>query len=348
LARNPDDPTVVSLIGRCYEQVDNLESAYRNFARATEIQRFDRHWLDLARICMKLGDLERFEQVANYMRSLDPQDGGVAMLRGKVAQKDGRYAEALTEFDTARTTDPVWQTVPALTESAVTYVALGDTDAASKAFSDALKVDPDYVPALEGFADWAIESNDWKLATGPLQRLCDRHPHEVRFFNKLAQCLKQSDQDDDAVFVLTSYTLNNPQDPAGFGNLGIVLFQIGRMEEAVYNYYKALELDPNYIFARYNLANTLEYQEDVDGALSEYRQVLERNPAFHDVLIRVLKIHANRQDYDAALAELEAVAKRTSVNWTAIETEPELHLLVQDDRYRALREERAGRSSASQ
>ncbi len=61
-------------------------------------------------------------------------------------------------------------------------------------------------------------------------------------------------------------------------NLGIVLFQHQRLDEAMEQYQIALELRPDYIEPRKNLASTLLQQGRLDEAIVQYQKVLELQP----------------------------------------------------------------------
>ena len=74
-----------------------------------------------------------------------------------------------------------------------------------------------------------------------------------------------------------------PDNKIAHNNLGIALFQNGRLDGAVLHYQKALEMDPNYGEAHYNLGNALRKKGRVDEAIWHYQKVLQREPKNADV-----------------------------------------------------------------
>lgn len=63
-------------------------------------------------------------------------------------------------------------------------------------------------------------------------------------------------------------------------NLGKALKDLGRMDEAVASYFKALAFNPNDPDTHYNLANTLKDMERFEDAIVSYRNALSINPQF--------------------------------------------------------------------
>jgi protein O-mannosyl-transferase len=61
-------------------------------------------------------------------------------------------------------------------------------------------------------------------------------------------------------------------------NLGIALFEKGRVDEAVVQYQKALEIEPDYADADYNLGNAFFQQGRLDEAIAQWQKVLKIQP----------------------------------------------------------------------
>ncbi|MBD5401905.1 tetratricopeptide repeat protein [bacterium] len=61
-------------------------------------------------------------------------------------------------------------------------------------------------------------------------------------------------------------------------NKGIDYYKLGQFEEAASCFKNAIELDPNYIDAYYNLGSILEYLKQDEAALSVFKQIILRKP----------------------------------------------------------------------
>jgi len=71
------------------------------------------------------------------------------------------------------------------------------------------------------------------------------------------------------------------QDPncwLGHNNLGAVYLQKGRVDEALANFQKALEIHPRYADAHYNMGEAFALKGDMDQAIVEYEKALEIDP----------------------------------------------------------------------
>ena len=63
-------------------------------------------------------------------------------------------------------------------------------------------------------------------------------------------------------------------------NLGMVLFQKGQVDEAIAQFQKALEINPNSRRTHYNLGNALFQKGQLDEAIAQYQKALEINPNY--------------------------------------------------------------------
>jgi tetratricopeptide (TPR) repeat protein len=85
----------------------------------------------------------------------------------------------------------------------------------------------------------------------------------------------------------TDTVAQNPSCWIAYNNLGILLAQKGRQNEAIVDYQSALELNPNYGLARNNLGMALVQEKHLDEAIIQFQKTLELYPNYglvHDNL----------------------------------------------------------------
>ena len=76
------------------------------------------------------------------------------------------------------------------------------------------------------------------------------------------------------------FIAREPANPIAHINLGNVLTDQGRLDEAIGCYRKALSLKPDFADAHYNLAGVLKTQGKLDEAVACYREAISLNPDF--------------------------------------------------------------------
>jgi protein O-mannosyl-transferase len=84
----------------------------------------------------------------------------------------------------------------------------------------------------------------------------------------------------DAETLWETTLVRNPDSYLAENNLGLVLFQSGRVTEAIMHYQRALQIDPNIMEAHNNLGNALFQNGNVDEAIAQYQQALQINPDY--------------------------------------------------------------------
>jgi tetratricopeptide (TPR) repeat protein len=89
---------------------------------------------------------------------------------------------------------------------------------------------------------------------------------------------QQSRMYSDAETLYRTIVTMNGNSCLAHNNLGVQLANMGRTDEALVHYQKALELDPNYAETHYNLNLLLAKMGRTDEALAHYQKALELNP----------------------------------------------------------------------
>jgi tetratricopeptide (TPR) repeat protein len=78
-----------------------------------------------------------------------------------------------------------------------------------------------------------------------------------------------------------------PEAAIPHNSLANILFEQGRLDEAVAHFNKSIELDPHYAYSHYNLANALAKQEQNEDAIREYREAIRLRPKLAQAYINL-------------------------------------------------------------
>ncbi|MFZ0825885.1 MAG: tetratricopeptide repeat protein [Verrucomicrobiia bacterium] len=123
----------------------------------------------------------------------------------------------------------------------------------------------------------------------------------------------------------------NPNRFDTFYNLGAALAAEGRFDEAIANYHLALQINPNYAYALNNLGIALANQGRLDEAIPCYRQAIQIEPDFPGALNNLGVALAASGQLDEAI---EAFHKSIQINPTSSSTLNNLgHVLAARGRF---------------
>lgn len=99
-------------------------------------------------------------------------------------------------------------------------------------------------------------------------------------------------------------------------NVGADFLQQNRLEEAIAEFQRAVEVDPSYIAAHFNLAYAYERAQRVEEAIAQYTRALQLEPDNVFGLNNLGVLHTNKGQYDEAIRVLEQAAQIEPANST--------------------------------
>lgn len=164
-------------------------------------------------------------------------------------QRDGRYAQAIEEYEKAIAADP--GNLEAYNNLGVLFKETGRVDLAADAFQRALALDPKYEKALNNL--------------GVIRYLKGQYEEAISLFKR-------------AIII-------NPENLESYTNLGIIYFLAERLEEARGAFERALQLDPKHAETHYNLALLYERRGIWPKALTHYQRFIELASPKHAALV---------------------------------------------------------------
>jgi len=118
----------------------------------------------------------------------------------------------------------------------------------------------------------------------------------------------------DAVAILSRAAELSPEDAEAHNNLGVALYETGRVEDAIRAYRAALKIRPKYASPYGNLGNALARAGRIAEAVPCYRRALELNPRFAEA----------HTGLGSVLFRLDRIAEAQRCHEMAIQIMPEL------------------------
>ena len=128
-------------------------------------------------------------------------------------------------------------------------------------------------------------------------------PTAEEYFRKALDCETQPDLLPEAVESYRQALEIAPEWIDAHINLGVALYQLGRVEEARAEFAAAVQLDPLSGISRYNLGCVLEEQGQIDEAIGHLRRAARAMPAHADVHFNLALAYEKRGE--RRLARLE-------------------------------------------
>jgi serine/threonine-protein kinase len=313
---------------------DYLERAEKLLARARELAPRDPRPLFLTfRIALDRGERQVAEAALARLIEVAPNDVNVPIGRSSLAERDGNLEAAVAEMRSVVERVPSWQNLHHLAEL---ELRRGDVDDARRHLEQLIALVPANTWGLAKLARLELFYGDLESAASLYSRVIKLKPHR-------------------------SY----------FTNLGLARFMLGHYREAKESYLQALEMQPDHLFVRLNLADTEMALGEKESALTRYRLILEeleqreldatesmtmaqclahlgesqravsvtldmlqRNPEDLQVVYTAALVYALAGDVSSALVNTEnALAKGYQPRWFMI---PDFDVLKADPRFRAL------------
>ena len=267
----------------CYRQAlelaPRMQSVYERLSRTLTAQGKSEEAAIYARHAVQLSLEAPTGNPSNGNRPvLEKQPEKIAASRQQAAEAllfQGKLDDATQACEEALHIDPNF--VPTLKTLGNIAHSRGDIEKAREYYLKAIEIDPDYAEAHANLGNLAAQAKQWSEAAEYYQKAIALKPDLAAVYERLSKVWQQLGKEREAAECAFRASKLNPSSVgvARYLTLGNTLFRYKYLDEAVFCFRQALELNPKLFAASQNLAEALTQQGKSDEAARYYRQAMQ-------------------------------------------------------------------------
>lgn len=224
----------------------------------------------------------------------------------ELSQKKQQFQQAVPYFKKAIAMDAKYP--DPCNNLAVAYSHMGRVDDAIAALKHSLEINPYYPEGYNNLASFFIQKKELDMAEQYLNIALKIRPHYGKaFFNMGRIYAERGDQEKAWQCFKDSCTKADLDTDIGYATYGRVSLSIGKFDDAIFGLTKALEIDPNYPEARFNLANAYFLTERYEESIAHYDRLLAHSQNEYRVWFNKGEAHLKLNQIGNALACFEKV-----------------------------------------
>lgn len=137
----------------------------------------------------------------------------------------------------------------------------------------------------------------------------ERNPTCWLAHNNLGKMLIEREKVDEAVYHYQQAMEAEPREAEPHNNLGKALLKTGQTGKAIEQYNRAIELDPQYAVAHYNLGIVLEQLNQHAAAIQHFQKALDIDAEFFDAHMRLAFLLVDGRQFDEAIVHFRKAAE---------------------------------------
>jgi protein O-GlcNAc transferase len=281
-ARGLRTPQVYDQLGATLFRMQRYPEAVNSFQQAVTLDpQFGSAWANLGDALIRLGDGERAVRAYQEAVSLQPDDALTHAALGTALLYTGQPQAATVSLERALALNP--QLADMAVNLGTARRQLNLDDRAADAFAHALVINPVNPDALLGLGLLTADRGDSQAAVRLLRAALDQRPGSAEMALVVAEKLDLLDHRNEslAVYEQAARTVPDPEISDAHGRL---LHRLGRHQDALARYARALELDPTRRVTQLNRAHALESLGAISEAIDCFYQALHANAADADAI----------------------------------------------------------------
>jgi Tfp pilus assembly protein PilF len=180
----------------------------------------------------------------------------------------------------------------------------GDLEEASKHYSVAVGIKPDYAVALNNLGEIKAHQGMAEEAMSYYYQALKSKPDYPKPYNNLGVELAKQGKLQEAAVQFSRALEIEPSYADAHCNLGAVLARQGKLDEAMAHLSEALRINPGFARAYNNLGEALVRRGKLDEAAVQFSRALEIEPSYADAHCNLGAVLARQGKLDEAMAHL--------------------------------------------
>ncbi len=217
-------------------------------------------------------------------------DGGVPRLRAALEKDKSGYPQPRTELGNA-------------------YSKTGETDKAVAAFEEALRVRPDYPPAVKGLVSALFTQGKLDEAARLIRDKAGQGQPDPVLLTNLGNAYLQSGKAESAEAPLREAAGLDSDLSDAQNLLGLVSLAKGDAAGAESHFREAIRIQPDLALAHHNLANLLGQTRRYAEAKYEFRRAIAIDPDYAEAHHHYALLLEINSDFEGARSELETTIR---------------------------------------
>lgn len=252
---------------------------------------------------MQAGDMRGAESVIDEALGQHKDNHELWFVKGVVRQAQNDDPGATLAWTKALELQPEF--VPAIFGIGAVLLAKGDFDNAIDRFAQALRIQPDFADAHYNIGLALLGAGDRKRAIEAFERAVKLSPEDPTMLVQLADMYVVDEKLDAAISLTTHAAEVAPKDATAFVVWGNALVKKADFPGAIAQYTKALQNDPNNLDARLGLARAQQRAGKLADAAKQLQVLSEVVPDSAVVWAEWGTVLAKQGDLPGALAKFD-------------------------------------------
>lgn len=184
--------------------------------------------------------------------------------------------------------------------------AAGQLEPAEQIYRSVLDADPENLEALHLLGLVRLQNGDPHGAVPLLEEAAGRAPADANYLNRHGVALAAVGRIDEAIAAYRRAIASKPDQPEAHNNLAIALAASGDHQAAIIEYRRALTAQPGFAEAHNGLGVALSAIGEYEDAAHHYRRALDIRPDYTDARVNLGDLLVRTGQLDDAVVELTA------------------------------------------